>query len=46
MLRTTDIDSGQPLLAEHSRYGATDLSTVLRVCDLIHKAGALNLLTS
>jgi len=26
MLRTTDIDSGQPLLAEHRRYGTTDFS--------------------
>jgi hypothetical protein len=28
MLRTTDIDSGQPLLAEHCRYGTTDFTLV------------------
>ena len=29
MLRTTDIDSGQPLLAEHCRYGTTDFTSAI-----------------
>ena len=31
MLRTTDIDSGQPLLAEHCPHSATDFTTI--ICD-------------